>query len=794
MVDVLGHIAVHYASAYRWPVFPVNGKRAFLAGGFKIASTDATVVRKLWRDHPRSNIAVATGFPHWVLDVDPRHGGDAALAELERVYGALPGTWQYQTPSGGLHYCFAPDPRVTTSRGQLPIGLDVRGHGGYACVPPSVGPDPRTGYRWVIGASPEDVPLTVAPDWLLELILHPVPQEPDDNRPIEPGYRHEFLLREGGRLAWFGASESVIRAALDALNRDRCRPPLPGPGPEGWHRLLPTIFRYTKCGRAERRRMAQTVGSAVDTAEDRTTDADAEWPDPLPLEATPVPPFPVNVLPPILAEVVTDIATVTHTPVDFAALGTLAVMSTLASRRVDVAIGRTHVESLNLYLMLIANSGERKGPVHRATLAPLFALERRLRQEAAPAITKAKEVRKLAERRLERLRDQAARCEDPAERDQLGQFAVELALTFPPVPPLPTLVVSDRTVEQLEVELMQQDGALLLASEEAGTLLAIMGGRYTRDGSLQLDVYLKAYDRGEIDVGRISREPVRCSTPELSLFITPQRTLLQQLRTRPEFHDRGLLPRFLFSLPISPVGSRSTSTAPPAPLVRAAYGALVDRLAQTWPRQLEGEDLPHLMLAGASWDCWAAYYERVEQELLDDGRFGTIKEWGNKQPGRVARLAGLLHLATHADPTNRVISVATITAACELGEYFEAHTLATYDLMGTLPELEGARRILAWVRRKRLATFTEREVAQAFRAGSAGRFFATLDDLRACLRLLVEHGYLRRGVSADRGGPGRPPSPSYQVHPGFLSSRHQKHQNSNSDVSDDARSGVRSPR
>jgi replicative DNA helicase len=195
------------------------------------------------------------------------------------------------------------------------------------------------------------------------------------------------------------------------------------------------------------------------------------------------------------------------------------------------------------------------------------------------------------------------------------------------------------------------------------------------------------------------------------------------------------------------------------------------------------------VLAGASWDCWAAYYERVEHDLLDDGRFGAIKEWGNKQPGRVARLAGLLHLATQPDPSHRQINVATITAACQLGEYFEAHALATYDLMGTLPELEGARRILAWVRRKRLATFTERDAAQAFRAGSAGRFFGTLEDVRACLCLLLEHGYLRRGISAARGGPGRPPSPSYQVHPRFLSSSHQKHQNSNSDVSDDARSG-----
>jgi hypothetical protein len=789
-VDLLGWFAVEYAKR-GWPVFPTNGKIPCIEGGFKNASTDPTVVRGYWREHPRRNIGLATGAIAWVLDVDPRHGGDTALSELEQRYGPLPETVRSHTggDGNGTHHFFAPDLRITTVRGQLPAGLDVRGAGGYVVVPPSVTQHP---YRWEIGAGPADLPFAVAPAWLPELIVQPTPHDDFGDDPITPGQRHEFLLRRGGQLAWFGLSDDAIRAELDVLNRTRCRPPLPGPGPDGWHRLLSTLKGYAKKGRAARRAEArtQTTTSPDEPIDDQTEtgpDAtDREWPDPLPLEAAVVPPFPLSALPPTLAEVVSDIATVTHTPVDFAGLGVLAVLSTLVSRRVDVAIGRTHVEPLNLYLMLIANSGERKGPVHRATLAPLFVLERRLRQEATPAITKAREVRKLAERRLERLRDQAARCDDPAERDQMGALAVELALALPAVPPMPTLVVSDRTVEMLEVELMQQDGALLLASEEAGTLLATMGGRHTRDGSLQLDVYLKAYDRGEIDVARISREPVQCATPELSLFITPQRALLRQLRARPEFHDRGLLPRFLFSLPPTPVGSRSVSTRAPAPLIRAAYAALVERLAQTWIRQAEGQDLPHLVLAGASWECWAAYYERVEHELLDEGCFGTIKEWGNKQPGRVARLAGLLHLAAHPDPIDLEISVATITAACQLGEYFEAHALATYDVMGTLPQVEGARRVLAWIRRMGQPTFIERDAARALGVGGAGRFFTTMDELRVSLLLLVEHGYLRRQVTIERVGSGRPSSSTYLVHPGYQQSRRQNRQNSDSVNSVDA--------
>jgi hypothetical protein len=60
-IDLFSYFAVATARRWGWPVFPVNGKRAFLPGGYKIATSDAVVVAQLWRDHPFSNIAVATG-------------------------------------------------------------------------------------------------------------------------------------------------------------------------------------------------------------------------------------------------------------------------------------------------------------------------------------------------------------------------------------------------------------------------------------------------------------------------------------------------------------------------------------------------------------------------------------------------------------------------------------------------------------------------------------------------------------------------------------------------------------
>src|SRR5262245_31385106 len=117
-----------------WRVFPCAGKKPLTTHGFKDATTDVQVIREWWTRRPDSNIAEATGEWDFVLDRDDLD----ALADLERTHGALLDTWRVLTGGGGVHDRFAPDPRVGCSSGALPDGIDVRGHGGYAILPPSI--------------------------------------------------------------------------------------------------------------------------------------------------------------------------------------------------------------------------------------------------------------------------------------------------------------------------------------------------------------------------------------------------------------------------------------------------------------------------------------------------------------------------------------------------------------------------------------------------------------------------------------------------------------------------------
>ncbi|MCK6446183.1 MAG: phage/plasmid primase, P4 family [Planctomycetes bacterium] len=182
-------MALSYA-ALGWRVFPVHspglgGSRCSCSSatcehpakhprtnrGFKDATTDESQIRSWWRQWPDANVGIATGAAtgNFVFDIDPRHGGDASLAELERVHGPLPATLEAKTGGGGRHVYLAHPGWKVGNRVNLRLGIDVRGDGGYVVAPPSVH---ATGgvYEWERGRGPGEVDISAAPRWLLDLI------------------------------------------------------------------------------------------------------------------------------------------------------------------------------------------------------------------------------------------------------------------------------------------------------------------------------------------------------------------------------------------------------------------------------------------------------------------------------------------------------------------------------------------------------------------------------------------------------------------------------------------------
>jgi len=145
--------ALAYA-ANGWRVFPVKpgAKTPITKHGFKDASTDGDRLRAWWRRWPTANIGLATGRASgiWVLDVDGDRGL-TTLAALEASHEPLPASQRVRTGSGGLHVYFRypkPGTEIYNSAGQVGLGIDVRGKGGYVVAPPSIHPN-GSRYVWV---------------------------------------------------------------------------------------------------------------------------------------------------------------------------------------------------------------------------------------------------------------------------------------------------------------------------------------------------------------------------------------------------------------------------------------------------------------------------------------------------------------------------------------------------------------------------------------------------------------------------------------------------------------------
>jgi hypothetical protein len=181
---------------------------------------------------PQAGVAVVTGAVSGlvVVDVDPKHGGEASLAELERSHGPLPATVTARTGGGGRHLYFLHPGGLVRNQVGLAPGIDLRGDGGYVVAPPSL--HPRGGiYAWEAGLAPGEVALAVLPPWLVAASAARHGHGLEHWRRlvregVAQGARNDTLASLSGHLLWHGVDAEVVLELMLAWNAARCRPPL----------------------------------------------------------------------------------------------------------------------------------------------------------------------------------------------------------------------------------------------------------------------------------------------------------------------------------------------------------------------------------------------------------------------------------------------------------------------------------------------------------------------------------------------------------------------------------------
>ncbi|SNY58216.1 YfjI family protein [Paractinoplanes atraurantiacus] len=484
-----------------------------------------------------------------------------------------------------------------------------------------------------------------------------------------------------------------------------------------------------------------------------------EWPALVPLgRGRHLPPFPAEVLPGWLADQVLAVAEFTQTPIDLAGSLALACLSTAAGGRAEVEVRGSWREPTNLYTVVVLPPGSRKSAVFAAMVGPILSAEKAMIERTAPAIIEAELSAKVATKAAEKAALAAASA-DAAGRDTLIAEATAAAMNAEAitVPAKPRLVADDITSETAASLLAEQGGRLAVLSPEGG-IFATIAGRYS--GTPNLEVFLKGHAGDLMRVDRRSREAEHVDKPALTMGLAVQPEILRDIAGMPGFRGLGLLARILFALPENTVGRRKIGADPIPTQVAAAYHgglhALVLSLA-------EWTDPTVIVLAPDANERVLEIERLVEPRLAPGGAWSHIVDWGSKYAGAVVRIAGLLHLAERPGiGWSGNIHANTIDRAALIGEYYAAHALAAFDDMGADIATRNGRLVLAWIERTATSAFTKRE---AFRAVQCAQI-KTVADLDPALAVLEAHGYLRQlDPPAPKRAGGRPPSPSYLVHP-----------------------------
>jgi uncharacterized protein DUF3987/bifunctional DNA primase/polymerase-like protein/primase-like protein len=690
-----------------------------------------------WFDDTENNIGVVAGELSNLTIVDCDTEEAIRFFEEESLKRGEPtATYIIKTPKGRHYYFqYVPGSNNFQAKREWP-GIDLRSEGGYVVAPPSIHP---SGKRYTVL---HDVPLGIAPSWLFQ----PASQshakatntnsaDPNDNlfAPCAEGGRNMALTRLSGSLLPNNPLETVIE--ICRLWNQRNSIPLPD----------------------------EELCRTVESVAKKESQKNEAWPEPIPLENYSAPEFPKGLFPDCVDEMIDAISLATETPRELAAGLGLASVGAACQRGYEIEAETGYIEPLSLWVCAAMDSGNRKTAVKNAVTAPLSDYEQEQCILIGPKRKAAESERKTAEARIHHLRTRAAKEESSVDFVELSQEIAKQESTLPKVPTIPQIWVEDITPEKLAQIMDEQGGVLSIISDEGG-IFENVAGRYN-GGTPNLDLILKAHSGSAVRIHRVGRESIVMNSPTLTMGLSPQPEVLRSLIQKQGFRGYGLLARFLYVIPTSRLGFRTLEPKPVSETVRRRYSETIRNLLMTNPPPKEDGTFSRyrLKLTPSAHSEWKEFSRVVEHDMRDGEKFQYIRDWAGKLPGAAARVAGLLHCATHANdkPWNHPVALSTMEQALTLMAILAEHAIQAFEIMAVDPDIEKAKKILNWIQRKGSGAFTMRTCHRDLEGS-----FKRVEDLKPGLDVLVERGFIRHDTRNEKRS-GRP-SVTFDVNPRAL--------------------------
>lgn len=375
------------------------------------------------------------------------------------------------------------------------------------------------------------------------------------------------------------------------------------------------------------------------------------WPDPQPLIAQLDPEeYPLDALPAIVKCAVLEVAGFVKAPVPLIATSALAALSLAIQAHVDVERAEKLHGPTGLFMLAVADSGERKSTCDGFFTRAIRDFEAKQQEDAKPQIQDFKSAYSAWEAQRSGLKEKIkALSKDGKPCKAQVQELHELDKDEPTPPKVPRLIYGDATPEALAYSLAKHWPSGGVVSSEAGSVFG-SHGMGKESAMRNLAMLNQLWDGASLPVERRSSESFTVRGARLTMALQVQESTLRAFfdSTKGLARGTGFLARFLVSWPRSTQGTRNFTDAPASWPSLASFN---DRLTAILNRPVsmdeDGALIPSMLtLAPDAKAAWVAFHDAIEAELSTGGELHDVRDVASKTADNAARLAALFHTFT----------------------------------------------------------------------------------------------------------------------------------------------------
>jgi putative DNA primase/helicase len=547
--------------------------------------------------------------------------------------------------------------------------------------------------------------------------------------------RRALLMSYAASISARGLGKAEVRVLVDAFIGTYFDPQ----SPLGGYGIDAVVAWVTERDERKRSELKQVALGQVVRPD---SEGEVAWSELLPL-TSPIESheYPLDALPPIIRDAVAEVAAFVQAPIPLVITSALATASVAVQGYADVRRANFLQGPCGLYLLAIADSGERKSTCDGYFSEPIKDYDRRM-QEAAKVDV---DAFKAAHGAWEAERDGLlaaikATAKSGKSTDELKGNLAELQRAEPAPPRVPRLLYGDATPEALSYKLAKEWPVGGVLSAEGGAIFGSHG--MGRDSVMRnLAGLNQLWDGSGQPVDRRTSESYRVTSARLTVALQVQGPTLREFSVRSGALARGtgFFARFLISQPESTQGTRLFREAPPEwPAVSLYRRRIAEILERPMPIQEDGSVMPPVIgLSPAAKNAWIDVHDSIELALSRGGELYDVRDVASKAADNVARLACIFHVLTGGVGA---VSEEYVAGAARIVAWHLNESLRFFGELALPVELANAARLEQWlVDRCRAEGLCAIRWKGALQYGPVRK----ADDLRAALRELAERGRAR---------------------------------------------------